>query len=296
MLVKSNIDKIYRLKSKLHNILIKHIYKYLTKVFEKEKDLHDTKRTRASLYPDFQRTLLKIPKWSDKKMNKEYCKFLKWLSKKEDVTEEDLQVILINIIKLSTEILINKSDVYVDTLLQNHTFPTVEKYYLKCLRHISRIVYENPKSLYQFKTNFLTQELDNVLNLFLPSDKIKTVLEFINQNNTETNIQIEYDFDSKSESDSISIRPNSDQLLIIDKEQSEKSDHSLHYVSSDDLHNNYEKSEDNVSKNVSKNFKNTCNQDDDDSVKHIKIPKMKKTQYYYNKPKIDELEEYFFNE
>lgn len=291
MLVKSNIDKIYRLKSKIHNILIKYIYKYLTRVFEKEKDLHITKHTRASLYPDFQRTLLKIPKWSEKKMNKEYSKFLKWLSKKEDVTEEDLQVVLINIIKLSTEILINKPDIYVDTLLQNHTFPTIEKYYLKCLRHISRIVYENPKSLYQLKTNFLTQELDNVLNLFLPSDKIKTVLEFINQDNTETNIQIEYDFDSKSESDSISIRPNSDQLLIIDKEHSDQSEHSLHYVSSDDLHNNYEKSEDDLSKKL----KITCNQDDD-SVKHIKIPKMKTSQYYYNKPKIDELDESFFNE
>jgi|FrelakmetLWP11LW_1041352.scaffolds.fasta_scaffold00038_3 hypothetical protein len=293
MLVKSNIDKIYRLKSKLHNILIKHIYKYLTRVFEKEEELHITKRTRASLYPDFQRILLKIPKWSEKKMNKEYSKFLKWLSKKEDVTEEDLQVILINIIKLSTEILINKPDIYVDSLLQNHTFPTIEKYYLKCLRHISRIVYENPKSLYQLKTNFLTQELENVLNLFLPSDKIKTVLEFINEDIDETNIQIEYDFDSKSsKSDSISIRPNSDQLLIVDKEQSERS---LHYVSSDNLHKNYEKSEDNLSKSISKNLKITGNQDDD-SVRHIKIPKMKKSQYYYNKPKIDELEEYFFNE
>lgn len=293
MLVKSNIDKIYRLKSKLHNILIKYIYKYLTRVFEKEKELHITKRTRASLYPDFQRILLKIPKWSEKKMNKEYSKFLKWLSKKEDVTEEDLQVILINIIKLSTEILINKPDIYVDSLLQNHTFPTIEKYYLKCLRHISRIVYENPKSLYQLKTNFLTQELENVLNLFLPSDKIKTVLEFINEDIDETNIQIEYDFDSKSsKSDSISIRPNSDQLLIVDKEQSERS---LHYVSSDNLHKNYEKSEDNLSKSISKNLKITGNQDDD-SVRHIKIPKMKKSQYYYNKPKIDELEEYFFNE
>ena len=288
MLVKSNIDKIYRLKSKLHNILIKYIYKYLTKVFEKEKESHITKSTRPSLYPDFQRVLLKIPKWSEKKMNKEYSKFLKWLSKKEDVTEEDLQITLINIIKLSTEILINKSDVYVDTLLQNYTFPTIKKYYLKCLRHISRIVYENPKSLYQFKTNFLTQELENVLNLFLPNDKIKTVLEFVNEEIDETNIQIEYDFDSKS-SDSISVRPNSDQLLIVDKEQSERS---LHYVSSDDLNKNYEKSDDN---SISKHLKNIDNQDND-SVKHLKIPKMKQSQYYYNKPKINELEEYFFNE
>jgi hypothetical protein len=287
MLIKNNIDKIYRLKSKLNNILIKYIYKYLTKVFEKEKESHITKHTRPRLYPDFQRTLLKIPKWSEKTIDKEYYKFLKWLSKKEDVTEEDLQVILINIIKLSTEILINKSDIYVDTLLQNHTFPTIKKYYLKCLRHISRIVYENPKSLYELKTNFLIGELENVLNLFLPSDKIKTVLEFINEDIDESNIKIEYDFDSKS--DSISIRPNSDQLLIIDKEESEPS---LHYVSSDDLHKNYEKSEDILSKHL----KNIGQEDHDDSIKHIRIPKMKKSQYYYNKPKINELEEYFFNE
>ena len=64
------------------------------------------------------------------------------------------------------------------------------------------------------------------------------------------------------------------------------------YVSSDDLNKNYEKSDDN---SISKHLKNIDNQDND-SVKHIKIPKMKQSQYYYNKPKINELEEYFFNE
>jgi len=58
------------------------------------------------------------------------------------------------------------------------------------------------------------------------------------------------------------------------------------------LHKNYEKSDDNLSKSISKHLKNI----DNDSVKHIKIPKMKQSQYYYNKPKINELEEYFFNE
>ena len=38
MFIKDNIEKRDKLKAKLHNILVKYIYKYITKLFEKEKE------------------------------------------------------------------------------------------------------------------------------------------------------------------------------------------------------------------------------------------------------------------
>jgi hypothetical protein len=290
MFIKTNIEKRDKLKTKLYNILVKYIYKYLTKLFEKEKSSHDSKTSRPSLYPDFQRTLLKIPKWSENKTNKEYHKFLKWLRKKEDLDENELYLMFINIIKLSIEIIINKSDIYVNALLENHKFPSMKEYYTKCLKRITRIVYENPKQIYSIKTSVLINELDNILQIFTPYNMINDILELQEEESVQNNIKIKYDFDK--ENSSISLRDNSDKILIIDKQPSE--DPSLHYVSSDKLHHEYEKSDEYIIQNNTN--KNSKKEEIDNNIKHIRVPIVKKNQYYYNKPRINELEEYFFNE
>lgn len=289
MFIKTNIEKRDKLKTKLHNILVKYIYKYLTKLFEKEKLSHNSKSSRPSLYPDFQRSLLKIPKWSEKRTDKEYHKFLKWLQKKEDLDENELYLIFINIIKLSIEIILNKSDIYVNSLLENHKFPTMKEYYIKCLKRIARIIYENPKQIYNIKTGLLINELDNILQIFIPYNTINEILELQEEESVQNNIKIKYDFDK--DSSSISLRNDSDKILIIDKQPSE--DPSLHYVSSDKLHHEYEKSDECI--NYVTNNTNKI-EEVDNSIKHIRVPIVKKNQYYYNKPRINELEEYFFNE
>ena len=70
--------------------------------------------------------------------------------------------------------------------------------------------------------------------------------------------------------------------LIVDKISS------LHYVSSDDLHDLKNTDDDHLS------VKNKIVEND--NLRHIDIQKMKKSQYYYNKPKVNEINEYFFNE
>jgi hypothetical protein len=292
MFIKTNIEKRDKLKTKLHNILVKYIYKYITRLFEKEKSSHDSKTTRPSLYPDFQRSLLKIPKWSENKIDKEYHKFLKWSRKKEDLDENELYLMFINIIKLSIEIILNKSNIYVNALLENHKFPTMKEYYIKCLKRITRVVYENPKQIYNIKTSRLINELDNILQNFIPYNMINEILELQEEESIQNNIKIKYDFDK--ENSSISLRDNSDKILIVNKQPSE--DPSLHYVSSDKLHHQYEKSDDYVNHNNSINKKISKIEEIDNNIKHIRIPIMKKNQYYYNKPRIDEIEEYFFNE
>jgi hypothetical protein len=283
--VKQNIETNRKLRAELYDILTKYIYKYIRRTFEKEKELHSTTETRPKLYPDFQRVLLQIPKWSSRTLEKEYNKFLKWAKKKNDIDTKDLETMLIDIIKLTTEIMLNKSSIYVETLLQDYKFPSLQQFYYKSLKKIARIIYEEPKSLYTIKTSNLTNQIENVLNIYLPTKQIESVLDFIEQD-LDPHIKVKYNFenDTQSSKSSISLRKNSsdNNNLIIDKISS------LHYVSSDDLHHLKDTEEDHIS------VKNKAVEED--NVRHINIPKIKKSQYYYNKPKINEINEYFFNE
>jgi hypothetical protein len=280
--VKQNIEKNRKSRSVLYGILTKYIYKYIRRTFEKEKELHSTVETRPKLYPDFQRVLLQIPKWSSRTLEKEYAKFLKWTKKKDDI---DTQELIIDIIKITTEIMLNKSSIYVETLLQDYKFPSLQQFYYKCLKKIARIIYEEPKSLYTIKTSKLNDQIENVLNIYLPTKQIESVLEFI-EKDVDPIIKVKYNFENDTESSksSISLRKNSsdNNNLIVDKISS------LHYVSSDDLHDLKNTDDDQLS------VKNKVVEDD--NIRHINIPKIKKSQYYYNKPKINEINEYFFNE
>ena len=280
--VKQNIEKNRKSRSVLYGILTKYIYKYIRRTFEKEKELHSTVETRPKLYPDFQRVLLQIPKWSSRTLEKEYAKFLKWTKKKDDI---DTQELIIDIIKITTEIMLNKSSIYVETLLQDYKFPSLQQFYYKCLKKIARIIYEEPKSLYTIKTSKLNDQIENVLNIYLPTKQIESVLEFI-EKDVDPIIKVKYNFENDTESSksSISLRKNSsdNNNLIVDKISS------LHYVSSDDLHDLKNTDDDQLSV-INKVV-------EDDNIRHINIPKIKKSQYYYNKPKINEINEYFFNE
>jgi hypothetical protein len=292
-MLKTILNENARLKTKLYNPIIKFVYKYMLKLFEKEKSYHNNRESRPSLYPDFQRRLLQITKWSDKKLDKQYSKFLKWVQKREDLSEEQIYKLLKDIIRLSTQIIINKSDVYVDTLLQNYKLPQLKTYYYKCLRRIARRVYENPKDFESsLKNEDLINDLENILQDFLPLDKIKTVLEFVEDPNIkEKDIHVEYNFeDDQDDNSSISLRNSLQNVLLVDKRSS---DRSLHYVSSDDLAKNYDYEDNNIKGpvNIIEN-----NIDYEDGVKHITVPTFKKSKYFYNKPKINEINEYFFNE
>lgn len=292
-MLKHSLTENTRLKTELYNLIIKFIYKYILKLFEQEKLYHNTSAKKPSLYPEFQRSLLKITKWSDKTLDKQYSKFLKWVEKRKNLSEEQLYKLLKDIIKLSIQIMINKPDVYIDALLQNYKFPTLKTYYYKCLRRIARRVYENPKFLYSLKNEDLINDLENILQNYLPLDKIKTILEFKQETEKDNNIQVVYNFDDNDDkSSSISLRNSLQNILLVDKEQS---DQSLHYVSSNELIKNYDYDYDDMRQTPNKPEK-TIDYEDKDSVKHITVPKFKKTHYFHNKPKINEINEHFFNE
>jgi hypothetical protein len=298
MFIRQNKEDNKRLKTKLYNLIIRFVYKYLNKLYDREVEYHNTKQTKPKLYKDFQKTLLDITKWSDKTIEKQCNKFLKWVSKRENLSQNDIQDMIHGIIKLSTQIILDKSDVYITTLLQNFRFPTIKTYYYKCLKRIARIVYENPKNLHNLQTGKLFDELDNVLQSFLPLREIEAILEFDDaQNDNDVKLQklrIEYNFknDDSTRNSTISTRHSNEPKLLIDKQPSEPS---LQYVSSEDLNFTKEsESDSHQNKKAIVDIRKEIVREE--GVKHIRIPKMKHSQYYYNKPKINEIEEHFFNE
>ena len=283
MLTKQNLLEISNLRDKLQNLVIRFSYRYISKRFGKIQEDRDA---RTKLYRNFQKDLLEITEWSDKTLTKNYKKFLKWSKRREGLDEVALTNMLHKIIRLSCQIVLNESDVFIETLLQKHEFPTLKSYYYKCLKRIARIIYERPKDIHALKWSMLNEQLENVLQLFVPLDSLRDILNFSYKldDKDQSAIQIEYDFknDTGSDSSSISIRPDSQKPLVIDKQPSERS---LEYVASDIT---------NIIDNESEN--DPQNNGSVDSVRHITVPKYKKQQFFYNKPKINEIDENFFND
>ena len=283
MLTKQNLLEISNLRDKLQNLVIRFSYRYILKRFGKIQEDRDA---RTKLYRNFQKDLLEITEWSDKTLTKNYKKFLKWSKRREGLDEVALTNMLHKIIRLSCQIVLNESDVFIETLLQKHEFPTLKSYYYKCLKRIARIIYERPKDIHALKWSMLNEQLENVLQLFVPLDSLRDILNFSYKldDKDQSAIQIEYDFknDTGSDSSSISIRPDSQKPLVIDKQPSERS---LEYVASDIT---------NIIDNESEN--DPQNNGSVDSVRHITVPKYKKQQFFYNKPKINEIDENFFND
>lgn len=294
-LVKS-IETRKEYEDKLYAIIYKYQIKYIYYVFEKQYDDDKQINKLNSLYRHFQKRLLKIADWSSDKLNKEYKKFLEWSKRKYDLQEEELQKILDTIITLFVKIMINKKNIIVEGILESYTFPKLKYFFYKCLKRISRYYYENPKSLKIDENNEILNSvykktildlIGSVVYNMLPMKQIMSILEYkdlINEEKSENdNIFVEYDFNNTNTSES---SQNSNPKVIIEKQLSECS---LQYVSSDDFDKDYCKSE--SEQEIQKQDQ------EEDLVKHVKIPKINKHKpMNLNKKNRDDLEEYFFDQ
>lgn len=294
-LVKS-IETRKEYEDKLYAIIYKYQIKYIYYVFEKQYDDDKQINKLNSLYRHFQKRLLKIADWSSDKLHKEYKKFLEWCKRKYELQEEELQKILDNIITLFVKIMINKTTIIVEGILESYSFPKLKYFFYKCLKRISRYYYENPKSLTIDENNEILNSvykktildlIGSVVYNMLPMKQIMSILEYkdlIDEDKSENeNIFVEYDFNNTKTSES---SQNSNPKVIIEKQLSECS---LQYVSSDDFDKEYCKSE---------SEQEIQEQDqEEDLVKHVKIPKLNRNKSMnLNKKNRDDLEEYFFDQ
>lgn len=292
LFVAKNIEHKEEIQSQFYEILAKYIYKYINKILRMEYDLHKASKTIGLLYPNFQKRLLKIPKWSDYHIDKEYGKFLKWSSRKYNYSEEQLQQMLNDIITITIQVMIHKPSLYVEKLLEG-SLPSLRKFYYKCLKKLCRIFYENPKSTKSITLSQLKDKIDTIINVVLPINKIDTVLEIqqeelISKDENTSIKNITYDFNK------LDISNKSDMSSKSSKSSSSISkEHILYYISSDNssVHQDY-------NQDYKQDYKQDYNQNleitdtnSDKGIKEIYIPKKK----YNHKSKIDEINEYFFN-
>lgn len=289
MFVAKNIENKQRIESEFYEILSKYIYKYLHRVLKNEYEYHKASKIIGHLYPNFQKRLLKISKWPEYKIDKEYSKFLKWCSRKYNKNENQLQIMLNDIIILTIQVMIHKPSLYVENLLEN-SFPSMRDFYYKCLRRLARVFYEAPKSTKSITLSELKRHINTTINIFLPTKKIDAVLEIQEPEHIQQIENITYDFNKlDTRSSTSSIKTNKSDKTSISKEQI------LYYISSD-------KSSHIESDRHNENYGNYGNHNQIDKAidilsqeqdKEIYIPKKQK---YFNKSKIDEINEYFFNE
>ena len=306
LFVAKNIEHKEKIQSEFYEILAKYIYKYINNILRMEYDLHKASKTIGLLYPNFQKRLLKISKWSDYHIDKEYGKFLKWTKRKYNYSEEQLQQMLIDIITITIQVMIHKPSLYVEKLLEG-SLPSLRDFYYKCLKKLSRIFYENPKSTKSITLSQLKDKIDTIINVVLPINKIDTVLE-IQQEEGEgfdpTLIKnITYDFNKLMNKDIVSNKSCSSKSSKSSKSSSSISKEPiLYYISSDkssdhqdykkDYKKDYNYNQDYNQDSAPNGAQDNTDTSSDKGVKEIYIPKKHK---YYHKSKVDEINEYFFN-
>lgn len=214
---------------------------------------------------DFQKQLFKIPSWSDDKINKEFKQFIKYTTRKYNLAEDDLTKILDMIFGL-----------YVKTM--NNLFDPVEVrvpafnlFWYKCLKRISKFLYENPALIKTPSNDNISLGIDEsikyIIHKFIP---FKEIL------NVKSNIIDKYNFNEKytNTNDNTNDNTNTSQekynRQVHKINCSDNISSKLKYINSEDFENEYYHTNSEKEEDVK-----VC-----DEKKQIKIPK-----FLFNKKK-----------
>jgi hypothetical protein len=167
----------------LSNMLSKYTVKYIQKVYD---SIQDQNSSSSHNLKNLQLYLLDVPTWSERKLDKEYNKFLKWTSKKYNGS--DFQHELEIFITLTKRLILYHQE------KQNQPFKKpVSGYsvFVKTFRVISKYIYENPALIDSSKRIFhQTQELAlSTLQSFVP---LSDILKLFQQ--TQDDIEVSYHF------------------------------------------------------------------------------------------------------
>lgn len=167
----------------LSNMLSKYTVKYIQKVYD---SIQDQNSSNSHHLKNLQLYLLDVPTWSERKLDKEYNKFLKWTSRKYNGS--DFQHNLEIFITLTKRLILYQQE------KQNQPFKKpVSGYsvFVKTFRVISKYIYENPILIDSSKRIFhQTQELAlSTLQSFVP---LSDILKLFQQAQDE--IEVSYHF------------------------------------------------------------------------------------------------------
>jgi hypothetical protein len=283
-------------QERLVKLMDEYTRKYIKKILNYVEDTYS-----SDVLKEFQKILAEIAKWNDTKKDKEYNKFLKWSLKKYNMDESSLQDILDNIILYSVKLIVNKYDI--NTLMKLIEYNNIEllDFVYKCIKRIARHYYDNPNEIKMRERN--DEKTKDMITLIIykciPIDKIVKLIEeqVIEEDEHDTKSEVEYDF-NKTFTDT---DENCNNKLVIEKEQDEdvKERNGLKYIPSDELYNEYyksdksEKSGSEILELQKKTFTDT-KETRESQEKHIAVPKLKMNYKQYNR-EINKKKKNFFD-
>jgi phage terminase small subunit len=265
-------------QKKLVEVLKKYFLKFMERLYDKS-------------LREFQEKLIKVPSWSDDKLDKEYSKFLKFVNDKYDLSEEDLAKTLHIVYGLNIKIMTSICDEL------EVKAPKLVKFWYKCLKKVSKYFYEHPKVMlsesdFKKTKTQIEESINNTLQKFIP------LKEIINAKQKEP--QDKYNFDNGiGDTDEYSKPSNNDsnnKLEVTLERQSDSND--LKYISSEEFENEYYVSDKEDGNEVKKE------KDNKSEEKHIKLPKYlfpnkknyKNAKFLKNQQNKNELDEHFFDD
>ena len=266
-------------QKKLVEVFKKYFLKFIEKLFDKS-------------LREFQEKLLKIPTWSEEKLDKEYNKFLKFVSDKYELSEDDLTKTLHIVYGLNIKIMTSICDEL------EVKAPKLIKFWYKCLKRVGKYYYEHPKVMLSEsdfkKTKIQIEEcIHNTLQQFIP------LKEIINSKQKEP--QDKYNFDNgfgDTDESSKPCKKESENKLEVTLE-SQSNSNNLKYISSDEFENEYYISDKEGDNEIKKDKENNKSEE-----KHIKLPKYlfpnkknyKNAKLLKTQQNKNELDEHFFDD
>lgn len=256
-------------KNKLENNFSNIILVYCLKWSKKLALMTLLKYNDDYIYTKFQKKLGSVVTWSGEKRNVEYKKFTDWCDKKFDINDKDLRDIFVKIIILSIQIMLNEELTNEKCAKINFSpyLLNLEEFFYICLKNITKYYYYNPDKIYQTKNdnnisnNIIKKQIAN----YIP---FKNIFEKIRYNKSDSNTTV------ISEISSLDHYKEHDDNKEYNYDKDNKNQDELTYIDSISF------DEKEIQRHI-----NTNDEEDEENIKHITLPKI--SNYNYNKNKFN---------
>jgi hypothetical protein len=218
--IKSLIDSKKEYTSKLVSILKKCLYKFIIDIFL------DVKTEKQNLL-EFQKRLYSIPSWSSNRKQKEYKYCLKYLSKKHQLSENELSQLLEKVLVLHIKTLSSQ------TSQLEIQLPTLKEFWYLCLKLTGKYFYEHPKDMRNLTDLETTHSklLENVIHICL--NKYLPITKMFNE---DSDSKLKYNFNNVIEDTNTE---EEGRVTQDNQETTVHSENSLRYISSEQFENEY---------------------------------------------------------
>jgi hypothetical protein len=149
-------------ETEISNLFGSYYEKYMRKLYKPYHLLKNRERY-------FQKTLIKIAKWSDEKRRKEHKQFIRWTKEKCHVSESSLQNWFSIYVDASINIMLFPNQSKHDYIFEKEV-PSVKEFFYKCLKRVGRYYYDNPSLMVAgFENKSKRSDIVEIVSVFLTS-------------------------------------------------------------------------------------------------------------------------------